>query len=187
MKNLIPAFLLIAFFPVVVSCSSANGKDNKSELKEITSSTIEENTENSNQPVVEETTVQSKPINLTKALFLEKVMNYEVNQTEWVFEGDLPCLIDFYADWCRPCKITSPILDELAEEYAGKINIYKINTEHERELAAVFGVSSIPTFLYCPKDGKPQMASGIARTPEETKQMFRNLIDELLLNKPASN
>ncbi len=117
---------------------------------------------------------------LTKADFLAKVMNYEKNE-EWVFEGMKPCLIDFYADWCAPCRTTSPILEELAVEYKGKIDIYKIDTEKERELAAVFGVQSLPTFLFVPMEGKPTMSSGIARTPEETKQMFRSQIEQLLL------
>jgi thioredoxin len=134
----------------------------------------------SKEVVESKTTEATGTIHLTKQDFLEKVMNYEVNQ-EWVFEGDKPCIIDFYADWCRPCKIAAPILEELAVEYAGKINIYKINTEKEQELAAVFGIQSIPAFLFCPKDGKPQMSAGIARTPEETKVMFRQLIEEQLL------
>jgi thioredoxin 1 len=120
-------------------------------------------------------------IMLTKADFLSKVMNYEKNPQEWKFLGDKPCLIDFYADWCAPCRITSPILEELAKEYAGKVNFYKIDTQKERELAMVFGIQGIPAFLYCPMEGKPTMSSGIARTPEETKQMFRDQIDNLLL------
>lgn len=121
-------------------------------------------------------------IMLTKEDFLAKVMDYEKNQNEWVFKGDKPCLIDFYADWCAPCRITSPILEELAKEYRGKIDVYKIDTEKERELASVFGIQSIPSFLFVPMKGKPTMSSGIARTPEETKQMFRNQIDQILLN-----
>ena len=120
-------------------------------------------------------------IMLTKADFLAKVMNYEENPQEWKYLGDKPCLIDFYADWCAPCRTTSPILEELAKEYAGKINIYKIDTQKEQELAMVFGIQSIPAFLYCPMEGKPTMSSGIARTAEETKQMFRDQIDNLLL------
>jgi thioredoxin len=120
-------------------------------------------------------------IMLTKADFLSKVMNYEENPQEWKYLGDKPCLIDFYADWCAPCRTSSPILEELAKEYAGKINVYKIDTQKEQELAMVFGIQSIPAFLYCPMEGKPTMASGIAPTPEETKQMFRKQIDELLL------
>ncbi|HRW95891.1 MAG TPA: thioredoxin [Bacteroidales bacterium] len=96
---------------------------------------------------------------LTKETFLNKVFNYEKNR-EWKFEGELPCLIDFYADWCQPCKIVAPVLEELAKEYAGKINIYKIDTEDQQELAAVFGIRSIPSLLFCPKDEQPQMAQG---------------------------
>lgn len=96
---------------------------------------------------------------LTKETFLEKVYNWEKN-TEWTFEGDKPCLIDFYADWCGPCKMVAPILDELSEEYDGLINIYKIDTEQEQELAGAFNIRSIPTMLFVPADGKPQMAVG---------------------------
>ena len=123
----------------------------------------------------------SGTIMLTKADFLAKVMNYEENPQEWKYLGEKPCLIDFYADWCAPCRTTSPILEELAKEYAGKINIYKIDTQKEQELAMVFGIQSIPAFLYCPMEGKPTMSAGIARTAEETKQMFRDQIDNLLL------
>ena len=119
---------------------------------------------------------------LTKADFLDKIMDYEKNPSEWVFKGDKPCIIDFYADWCAPCRITSPILEELAQEYKGRINVYKIDTEKERELAAIFGIQSIPSFLYVPMEGKPTMSSGIARTPEETKQMFRDQIAQVLLD-----
>ncbi len=96
---------------------------------------------------------------LTKQLFLEKVFNYEKNK-EWSFEGELPCIIDFYADWCGPCKTVAPILEELSEEFAGKINIYKINTEVEQELAGAFGIRSIPSMLFCPGEGQPQMSVG---------------------------
>jgi thioredoxin len=96
---------------------------------------------------------------LTKDTFLEKVFNYEKNK-EWKYEGDLPCIIDFYADWCGPCKMIAPILEQLSEEYKGKINIYKIDTEVEIELAQAFAVRSIPTMLFCPAEGQPQMAQG---------------------------
>jgi thioredoxin 1 len=115
---------------------------------------------------------------LTKEAFLEKVFNYEKNQ-EWKFEGNLPCLIDFYADWCGPCKMVAPILEELAVEFDGKINIYKVDTEAEQELAAAFGIRSIPSLLFCPKDGKPQMAMGAL-----PKQAMTDAINEVLL---ASN
>jgi len=96
---------------------------------------------------------------LTKETFLEKVFDFEKNK-EWNFEGQLPCLIDFYADWCQPCKMVAPILAELAEEYKGKINIYKVDTEDQQELAGAFGIRSIPSLLFCPKDAQPQMAQG---------------------------
>ena len=97
--------------------------------------------------------IMNVPVHLTKADFLKLVMDYEKNPDTWIFQGEKPCLIDFYADWCAPCRITSPILEELAKEYAGKINIYKVDIEKEQELAAVFRVQSIPTFLFCPMDG----------------------------------
>lgn len=124
-----------------------------------------------------------KPTLLTKQMFLDQIMDYESNPDEWIYKGDMPGLIDFYADWCRPCRITSPILEELAQEYAGKIVVYKVDVQAEQELASVFGIQSIPSFLYIPKDDTPVMSSGIAQTPEATKDMFRRQIDEILLNK----
>lgn len=96
---------------------------------------------------------------LTKESFLQKVFNYEVNK-EWKFEGDKPCIIDFYADWCGPCKMVAPIMEELSNDYKGKVDIYKINTEEQQELAAAFGIRSIPSVLFCPLDEKPQMSVG---------------------------
>jgi thioredoxin len=116
-------------------------------------------------------------------MFLDQIMDYESNPSEWIYKGDMPSLIDFYADWCRPCRITSPILEELAQEYEGKIKVYKIDVQAEQELASIFGIQSIPSFLYIPKDDTPVMSSGIAQTPEATKEMFRKQIDEILLNK----
>lgn len=114
---------------------------------------------------------------LTKESFLEKVFNYEKNK-EWKFEGSLPCLIDFYADWCGPCKMVAPILEELSKEYDGKINIYKVNTEEQTELAAAFGIRSIPSLLFCPKDAQPQMAQGAL-----PKENMKQAIEEVLLKK----
>lgn len=112
---------------------------------------------------------------LNKKTFLEKVFNYEANK-DWKFEGELPCIIDFYADWCQPCKMVAPILEELQVEFEGKINIYKVNTEVEQELAGAFGIRSIPSMLFCPKDGQPQMAVGAL--PKET---LTQAINDVLL------
>ena len=102
---------------------------------------------------------------LTKTTFLNKVFNYEKNK-EWKFEGEKPCIIDFYADWCGPCKIVAPVLEELAKDFVGKIDVFKVNTEEEQELASAFGIKSIPSFLFVPSDGQPQMAMGAL--PKET-------------------
>jgi thioredoxin 1 len=103
--------------------------------------------------------------NLTKATFLEKVFNFEENK-DWKFEGKRPVLIDFYADWCGPCKAIAPILEQLSEEYGDKIDVYKIDTEAEQELAAAFGIRSIPSMLFCPLEGQPEMANGALPKPE---------------------
>lgn len=114
---------------------------------------------------------------LTKQAFLEKVFNYEKNN-EWKFEGTLPCIIDFYADWCGPCKMVAPVLEELEKEYEGKINVYKINTEQEVELASAFGIRSIPSLLFVPLNEQPQMAMGAL-----PKESFKQVIEDVLLKK----
>ncbi len=111
---------------------------------------------------------------LNKKDFLDKVFNFEKNK-EWKFEGDVPCIIDFYADWCQPCKMLAPVLEDLSEEYGDKINIYKVDTEAERELSAAFGIRSIPSMLFCPADGEPQMAQGAL-----PKQSLEEVIKDVL-------
>jgi len=112
---------------------------------------------------------------LTKETFIEKVFDFEKNK-DWKFEGKLPCLIDFYADWCGPCKMVAPILEELSEEYKGQIDIYKVDTEDQQELAAAFGIRSIPSMLFCPAEGQPQMAQGALPKPS-----LKQAIEEILL------
>ena len=111
---------------------------------------------------------------LTKEEFTKKVFNYEENK-KWKFEGDKPCIIDFYADWCAPCKMVAPIIEELSTEYDGKIDFYKINTEKEPELASAFGIQSIPSILFVPLNEQPQMAVGAL-----PKDAFQNAIKEVL-------
>jgi thioredoxin 1 len=126
-----------------------------------------------------ETTVKK----ISKADFIANIMDFEKNPTQWIYKGKKPCIIDFYADWCGPCRITSPILEELAVEYKDKIDIYKVNIDNEKELSQIFGISGIPAFLYCPMEGKPSMTSGIARDKAQQKQLFIDNIDKLLLKK----
>jgi thioredoxin len=115
---------------------------------------------------------------LTKNTFKEKVFNFEVNK-EWKYEGTKPAIIDFYADWCGPCRMVAPILEELKTEYDGKLEIYKVDTEAERELAAMFGIQSIPSLLFIPLEGQPQMAMGAL--PKET---FKQAIGDVLSVEP---
>jgi thioredoxin len=99
-------------------------------------------------------------VNLTKGGFLRKVANYEANPTEWKFLGDKPALIDFYASWCGPCKALSPVLDELAKEFDGKVDIYKVNVDNEKELTSLFRIRSVPTLVFVPMQGDPQVSTG---------------------------
>jgi len=111
---------------------------------------------------------------LNKESFKEKIFNYEANK-EWKFEGELPCIIDFYADWCAPCKMIAPIMEELSKEYEGKINFYKLNVDEEQEVASLFGIQSIPSILFIPLKEQPQMAVGAI-----PKESFRQAIKEVL-------
>lgn len=115
---------------------------------------------------------------LTKKEFMEKIYNYEKNPDKWVYEGDKPAIIDFYATWCGPCKAIAPILEELSKEYEGKIVIYKIDTDKERDLSTAFGISSIPTLLFIPQKGDPQVAQGAL-----PKESLKRAIDDFLLGK----
>jgi len=113
---------------------------------------------------------------LTTETFTKKVFNYKANK-EWKFEGKNPCIIDFYADWCGPCKMVAPVLEELSKEYQGKVDIYKVDTEDQQELASIFGIQSIPSILFVPVDGQPQMSMGAM-----PKDSFVKIINDLLLN-----
>jgi thioredoxin len=119
-----------------------------------------------------------KTIHLSKRDFLTKVANYETTPNEWKYLGDKPAIVDFYASWCGPCKTIAPILEELAAEYGDQKYIYKVDTEEEQELAAAFGIRSIPTLLFIPMDGEPQMAQGAM-----PKASFKEAIEKVLLKK----
>lgn len=98
-------------------------------------------------------------IKLTAEKFKEKFFDYTQTQ-EWDYKGENPAIIDFYADWCGPCKMVAPIFEELSDEYAGKVDIYKCDTEAEQELSAAFGIRSIPSILFVPKNKQPMMQAG---------------------------
>lgn len=112
---------------------------------------------------------------LSTADFRLKIMDYTVHQTEWVFEGERPAVIDFYTTWCGPCKMMAPIVEETAKTYTGKVDFYKVDIEKEQELAQTFGIQSIPTFLFIPAKGKPTMQMGAM-----SKETFEKMVDENL-------
>lgn len=163
-------FILAVAVISLQSCNSSQAKNNGNDKKETPAETVSATSAEAGGTV-----------KLTKEKFLAEVWDYQNSPQEWKYKGTKPALIDFYADWCGPCKIAAPILEELSGEYAGKITIYKIDTQVEQELASVFGISGIPAFLYIPVNGKPTMASGIARSKEDTKKMFKENIDNILL------
>ncbi|QGW29207.1 thioredoxin [Phnomibacter ginsenosidimutans] len=119
-------------------------------------------------------------IKLTTADFKAKVFNYD-NANEWAFSGDKPAVIDFYADWCGPCKAVAPVLEQLSDEYAGQVDIYKVNTDIEQELSMVFGIQSIPSLLFIPMEGKPMMQAGAL-----PKHVLKSVIDKELLGQTAT-
>ncbi|MDR0421744.1 MAG: thioredoxin [Proteiniphilum sp.] len=165
-NHLIAATLLV-FMPV--SCSSAGRK--------VASSAAETGRETVGSDAAK--TGDTGTVHLTRDDFMTKVANIEKNPDRWVYLGDKPCIVDFYADWCGPCKMIAPILEELAAEYGGEIRIYKVDLERERKLAAEFGIRSIPSLLFCPLNGDPQMIRGAM-----PKEEFKKAIDSVLLKKP---
>jgi len=162
--NFLMAAVALAF--ILVSCSNAAQKADSN------------NSETDVIKTKDSMTTSKKTIQLTRADFLTKVANFEENPDQWVYLGDKPCIIDFYADWCGPCKMVAPILEELANEYDGEIYIYKVDTEAEQQLAAEFGIRSIPSLLFVPMGEAPQMAQGAL-----PKDAFKQAIEEVLLKK----
>lgn len=138
------------------------------------------NSTNTNNSSTATKSVSVSPEKLTKSLFIQKIWDYTKSPNDWKYLGNKPAIIDFYADWCGPCRIAGPILEDVCSEFEGKVLVYKINTDQERELAQVFGITGIPAFLYIPVKGKPVMMSGIGRSKEETKKMFVDNIEKYL-------
>ncbi len=181
MNNLKPIFSIIIpallFALLATGCGKKEDKtsvnynvqqQNYTGSKDVKSQT---NNNNNNQ---NNTKGSTKMVHLTAAEFKQKVFNYETEK-EWKFTGEKPVIIDFYADWCGPCKMVAPVLEELSKEYDGKVQIYKVDTEAEQELASVFGIRSIPSILFIPMDGKPQMTMGAL-----PKESFVKAINEIL-------
>ena len=154
MKKIIIASLLLAV--VFTGCTGKKAEDQKKPVPVTVGNTI----------------------HLTKAEFLAKVSNFEANPNEWKYLGDKPCIVDFYATWCGPCKTIAPILDELAGKYKGQIYIYEVDVDAEPELAGAFGIQSIPTLFFCPMKGDRQIMQG-----GMPKESFEKAIAEILLKK----
>jgi len=119
----------------------------------------------------------SSVVLLNNESFKKLVFNYEVNK-EWKYEGNKPAIIDFYADWCAPCRQLSPLVDEIAKEYAGKIVVYKVDTEKERALSQSIGITGLPTLLFIPANGKPQVSMGLL-----PKESLVKAVNDILLVK----
>ncbi len=179
--------LAVIFAALLVSCGKKDDKsvtyntpqkeqfkNNSVNNNNINNSTNNTSTEKINNNKENNTKGSTKMVHLTAAEFKQKVFNYETEK-EWKFTGDKPVIIDFYADWCGPCKMVAPVLEELSKEYDGKVQIYKIDTEEEQELAQVFGIRSIPSILFIPMEGKPQMTMGAL-----PKESFVQAINEVL-------
>lgn len=156
------SILVFALFIIVfISCNNVGGNKTESTTTEIKVGVVNQ---------------------LNTEMFKKLVYNYQKNPNDWVYEGNLPCIIDFYADWCRPCKMVAPIMEELATQFKGKVVFYKVNTDQERELAQTFNIRSIPALLYIPTNGKPQMSVGLSGKEDYIQQ-----IKSLLLKTQAIN
>jgi thioredoxin len=180
MKNTFLGFALLSVL-WLSSCGGSANPDKKPDSS-ITpanmtnqDNTNESQTGNNNAAVSGES---GSVIQLTNAVFLDKIYDYKKDPEKWVFKGDKPCIIDFYADWCRPCKMVAPIMEDFSEKYKGQVVIYRVNVDQERELAQFFGIQSIPTVFFCPAKGEPQMTQGAL--PKET---YEKIVTDFLLQK----
>lgn len=157
----ISGLVLVLFLLVSLSCTSAGDNNRENPTGKIKEGVVNQ---------------------LTTEMFKKLVYNYQKNPKNWVYEGKLPCVIDFYADWCRPCRMVAPIMEELANQYKGKVVFYKVNTDQEMELSQTFNIRSIPVILYVPANEKPQMSVGLSGKEEYTEQ-----IKSLLLKTEPNN
>lgn len=170
MKQIMLSIFLVAGVALTACTQTGNNK------------VAADNSVAADKTLAEGTTETGKVIQMDKAMFIEKVFNYEASPDKWVYLGTKPCIIDFYADWCGPCKRVAPIMSELAAQYKDDIIVYKVNTDKEKELAGVFNIRSIPSILFCPVEGQPTMTMGA-----QPKTEFERLVKDVLLVKPATS
>lgn len=170
-------FLAVMFISaMMISC----GGNKNQETTDETTQAVEVNEGQNANDVSEAFSVEvvSTPIHLTTDEFKKLVVNYEANPNKWIYLGDKPAIVDFWATWCPPCKTIAPILDDLAKEYQGQIYVYKVDVDKETELASAFGIQSIPTLLFIPMKGEPKAEIGAI-----SKDTFKDRIDNFLLVK----
>jgi thioredoxin len=164
MNKVLSVFFMVAFL-VLASCNQSNERRINTDLDK-----------NNEEQIKTASSEQGKPEYLTVETFKQKVWDYDANPEEWVYNGEIPSIVDFYADWCKPCRIVAPIMEELAAHYEGRVKVYKVDTEAQRELAAVFQIRSIPSILFAPLDGKPAMQPGAL-----SKEEYMKIIEEFVL------
>lgn len=169
MKNQI---LVILSFFAIFSIISCNNNSKTTQDKNVDNQTNQQTSVSQSATI--EAAKEGKVMFINKKQFIDNIYDYEKNP-EWTFKSELPCVIDFYADWCKPCKMISPFMEELAQEYKGKVHFLKINVDVEEELARQFNISSIPAVMYCPKNGKPQMNIG-GMPKEEIKKLVESIL-----------
>lgn len=160
---------LVAIISFTSACSN-NSRNVKKENKDRVENKVNNNKDKGDKKM--------KVTELTTDLFKEKIMDYSNNPTEWNYKGERPAIIDFYATWCGPCKATAPTVEKIAEEYDGKIDVYKVDVDQQQELAAIFGVQSIPTILFIPKEGTPAKSVGAMGYAQ-----FKEAIDQVIFKK----
>lgn len=167
--NRVLLLMLLAFNTMAMACTTTTNK----EL-------------NTNPDSVKEKTTAGKVVKIDQAMFKKLVWDYQNSPQEWKFTGERPVVVDFYADWCGPCRRVAPIMEKLAEEFKGQIDIYKVNVDHNKELSAVFGINSIPAILFVPMNEKPAMQPGLMQE-EQYRQIFKEFVLGIKANNTTNN
>lgn len=178
---MIKKYVLLIFASAILIALASCGNNNAEKKNDVATEQFpaKENTVKAENKDI--TAAFSKPERISTQQFKEKVFDYKKN-TQWKFVGNEPCVIDFYADWCRPCRIVAPVFEGLAKDYAGKVRFYKVNTDFEQELSSYFGIRSIPTFMFCPINGDPELYAGVL-SEDEFKKIISRLFAEQITSK----